>query len=54
MAGAILSVPAVHFGLVGDKILIIQNEFIECQENESVEGYFFLIPEVDSYTPQEA
>ena len=49
MAGAILSVPAVQFGLVGDKILIIQNEFIECQENESVEGYFFLIPEVDSY-----
>lgn len=49
MAGAILSVPAVHFGLVGDKILIIQNEFIECQENESVEGFFFLIPEVDSY-----
>ncbi len=36
MAGAILSVPAIQFGLVGDKILIIENEFIECVENEKV------------------
>lgn len=49
MAGAILSVPAIQFGLVGDKILIIENEFIESVENEKVNGYFFLIPDVDSY-----
>ncbi len=49
MAGAVLSVPAIEFGLMGDKILIIENEFIEFQENETVEGYFFLIPEPDSY-----
>lgn len=49
MAGAILSVPAIHFGLVGDKILIIENEFIEMVEHDSVNGYFILIPEVDSY-----
>lgn len=49
MAGAILSVPAIHFGLVSDKILIIENEFIELMENKSVNGFFFLIPDVDSY-----
>jgi chemotaxis protein CheC len=49
MAGAILSVPAIHFGLIGDKILIIENEFIELKDNDSVNGYFILIPEVDSY-----
>ena len=49
MAGAILSVPAIHFGLVSDKILIVENEFIEMIENKSVNGYFFLIPDIDSY-----
>lgn len=49
MAGAILSVPAIQFGMVGDKILIIENDFIESYENKSVQGYFFLIPDVDSY-----
>jgi chemotaxis protein CheC len=49
MAGAILSVPAIHFGLIGDKILIIENEFVEIVESDSVNGFFILIPEVDSY-----
>jgi len=49
MAGAILSVPAIQFGMMGDKILIIENQFIECEENKSVQGYFLLIPEMDSY-----
>lgn len=49
MAGAILSVPAIHFGLIGDKILMIENEFVELVENDSVNGYFILIPEIDSY-----
>jgi chemotaxis protein CheC len=49
MAGAILSVPAIHFGLIGDKILIIENEFVEEPAAESVNGFFILIPEVDSY-----
>lgn len=49
MAGAVLSVPAIEFGLMGDRILIIENEFIELEENEKVEGYFFLIPEPDAY-----
>ncbi len=49
MAGAILSVPAVQFGLVGDKILIIENDFFEESVDEAVQGFFFLIPDVDSY-----
>lgn len=49
MAGAILSVPAIHFGLMGDKILIIENEFVEDLAADSVNGFFILIPEVDSY-----
>lgn len=49
MAGAILSVPAIQFGLVGDKILIIENQFIEMVDKNNVSGFFVLIPEVDSY-----
>lgn len=49
MAGAILSVPAIHFGQLSDNVLIIQNEFIEVLEEKSVDGYFFLIPDMESY-----
>lgn len=49
MAGAILSVPAIHFGLVADQVMIIKNEFVEDINSDSVEGYFFLIPDIDSY-----
>lgn len=47
MAGAILSVPAIQLGQVSDNILIIQTEFFE--GNDNVTGYFFLLPEMDSY-----
>ncbi len=49
MAGAILSVPAIEFGLVADQVMIIKNEFVEEITSESVDGYFFLIPDLDSY-----
>ncbi len=49
MAGAILSVPAIEFGYVSDKILIIENEFFEEMNSKSVNGFFFLIPDIDSY-----
>ncbi len=49
MAGAILSVPAIHFGLFGDKILLIENKFSEMEHGHSVNGFFILIPEVESY-----
>lgn len=49
MAGAILSVPAIEFGQMGDNVLIIQNEFIETDASKKVDGYFFLIPDMESY-----
>lgn len=49
MAGAILSVPAIHFGQMSDNVMIIQNEFIETVGQKSVDGYFFLIPDMESY-----
>ncbi|MCQ2506910.1 MAG: chemotaxis protein CheC [Lachnospiraceae bacterium] len=47
MVGAILSVPAIEFGKIGDKALLIQTEFGEKDTN--VNGYFILIPTPDSY-----
>ena len=46
MAGAILSVPAIEFGKLGDKLLLIQTQFFDEIE---VNGYFILIPDIDSY-----
>jgi len=48
MAGAILSVPAIEFGKVGDKVLLIQTEFGEDDEN-AIFGYFVLVPTLESY-----
>lgn len=47
MAGAILSVPAIEFGKIGDKALLIQTDFGEGDMN--VFGYFILIPDLESY-----
>lgn len=47
MAGAILSVPAIQFGIIGDKILLIQSQFYDEVE---INGYFILIPELESYS----
>ena len=46
MAGAILSVPAIEFGALGDNILMIQSQFYDEVE---IDGYFILIPDVESY-----
>lgn len=46
MAGAILSVPAIEFGAVGDKILLIQSQFTDDKE---LDGFFILVPDLDSY-----
>ncbi len=46
MAGAILSVPAIQFGIMGDKILLIQSQL----KNEiEMDGYFIMVPEPESY-----
>jgi len=47
MAGAILSVPAIKFGIMGDNILMIQSQFFDEIE---IDGYFILIPDLDSYS----
>ena len=47
MAGAILSVPAIQFGILGDKILLIQSQFYDDIE---IDGYFILIPDLESYS----
>ncbi len=47
MACAILSVPAVEFGIMGDNILLIQSQFFDEIE---LDGYFILIPDLESYT----
>ena len=46
MAGAILSVPAIEFGTIGDKILMIQTRFLD---DTDLEGYFILVPDLESY-----
>jgi len=45
-AGALLSVPAAEFGILGDEILLIQTKF---SDDIDLDGYFILIPDMDSY-----
>lgn len=47
MAGAILSVPAIEFGKIGDTVLYIETEFSE--GSTKVVGDFFLVPDAESY-----
>ncbi len=46
MAGALLSVPAIEFGTIGDKLLLIQTDFTDDVE---LSGYFVLVPDEESY-----
>ena len=46
MAAAILSVPACMFGQYGDNALLIETQF---GDEVMIEGYFILLPELDSY-----
>lgn len=47
MAGAILSVPAIEFGRVSDKALLIQSQFGD--DGIMVDGYFILIPTLEAF-----
>ncbi|MCM1253282.1 MAG: chemotaxis protein CheC [Clostridium sp.] len=47
MAGAIMSVPAIQFGAVGDRMLLIQTQFFD---EVAIDGYFILIPDLESYS----
>lgn len=46
MVGAILSVPAIEFGKLGDKVLLIETEF---EYDIAINGYYILVPELESY-----
>lgn len=46
MAAAILDVPAIQFGMLGDYALIIKTEF---GDDFDLNGYFILMPEEGSY-----
>ncbi|MBD5392688.1 MAG: chemotaxis protein CheC [Lachnospiraceae bacterium] len=46
MASALLSVPAVEFGLFADKILLVQTKF---SDDIELDGHFILIPDMESY-----
>ncbi|HSH36714.1 chemotaxis protein CheC [Schnuerera sp.] len=47
MAGAILSVPAIQFGLIADQVLFIETVFEE--GNNFVQGNLFLLPDMNSF-----
>lgn len=49
MAGAILSVPAIQFGMVSDQVLIVENEFFDDDKDDLISGYFLLVPDLESY-----
>lgn len=46
MAGAILSVPAIEYGKIGDKVLFIETNL---GEDDSLSGYIVMVPELESY-----
>ena len=46
MAGAILSVPAIEYSTIGEKVLLIETQF---GENDFINGYFVMVPELESY-----
>ncbi len=48
-AASILSVPAIIFGSEGDNALLIRTEIDDEQMDERIRGYYFLMPEGNSY-----
>ena len=46
MMGAILSVPAIAFGIEADEILLVDTQF---SSDVQMEGYFIMLPDMDSY-----
>lgn len=47
MAGAVLSVPAIEFGKLGDKALIMDSSFDNTED--AMDGYFVMLPDMESY-----
>ncbi len=47
MAAAIMSVPAIEYGKIGDSVLFLGTQFTD--EKQKLHGHFFLIPDFTSY-----
>ena len=47
MVGAIISIVAIEYSQLGDSVLFLETQFAD--ENSSIAGHFFLIPENESY-----
>ena len=47
MLNAILSVPAIEFGIIGEQSLLIQTVFTD---DVDLNGYFILMPDLESYS----
>jgi len=47
MAGAILSVPAIEFSKVSDKVLFVESNFK--LDNIDTSGYFLLVPDLEAF-----
>ena len=47
MAGAILSVPAIEFGKMSDRVLLIESEFLS--ESGHAKGFFILVPTLKGF-----
>jgi len=47
MAQAVLSVPAIEFGKISDKVLLIESVFKSSEVD--ISGYFLLIPDFESF-----
>ena len=52
MIGALLSVPAIEFGKISDKVLLIETKFDDEKKQDitAIKGYYILLPDVDSYS----
>jgi chemotaxis protein CheC len=48
MVGAILSVPAIYFADMGDKIIFIEDEFDKQEESDKNTSHILMLPEADS------
>ncbi len=50
MAGAVMNLPAATYGEYGDVILFLETEFIDSDNQKSLNGHFLLVPDVASFS----
>lgn len=47
MAGAVLSVPAIQYGIISDEMLLIETQF--SNETSQLKGYYLMVPDEPSF-----